>query len=203
MSVSIENLRTFIEFKLLDAKGELSGARMARDLQEFTGFPKSAHRRVPPLGEWLANFSGHPSNPAAVPLVGQKKTQIANIVAGRSGDDRVAQPIEERKGIEGGERLLNAILLPKLVGRGALIGLTGASQCAAIDYGSGSGTVAVDAVGTGAQHGDALSCDVLCAGQGELLVASTDASVADGDGYFASGYQAYARHLAAQLFEPA
>ena len=61
---------------------------------------------------------------------------------------------------------------------------------AAVDYGSGGRAVAVDAVGAGAEDGNVLSRYLFGAGQSELLVASADAAVADGDGHFAAGDQA-------------
>ena len=86
-------------------------------------------------------------------------------------------------------------------GIGAGIGPTtsGTKDGTAIDYGAGGRTVAVDAVGAGAQHGNVVSRYLFGAGEGELLVASADATVADGHGHLAAGDQADARYGAAQF----
>ena len=65
----------------------------------------------------------------------------------------------------------------------------GTSKRAAIHYRAGGGTVAVDAVGAGAEHGHVFSRYFFGAGQGELLVASADAAITNSHGHLAAGDQ--------------
>ena len=129
-------------------------------------------------------------------LVSQQDAQVAKIISGGSGDDGVAERVEKRISIEAGERLPHGF---GASGTGIDLTTAGTKEGAAIDYGSGGRTVAVDAVGAGAQHGNVLSRYLFGAGEGELLVASADATVADGHGHLAAGDQADARYCAAQF----
>src|SRR5208283_595138 len=72
-------------------------------------------------------------------------------------------------------------------------------QGAAVDHGSSGGTVAVNAIGAGAEHGNIVSRYLFGAGESELLVAPARAAIAYGDSYLAAGDQTDARHFAAKL----
>src|ERR1019366_9180032 len=126
-------------------------------------------------------------------LVSQQDAQVTKIISGGSGDKGVGERIENRIGIEAQERVPH--------GFGATGAGIDAGNGAAIDYGAGGGTVAVDAVGAGAQHGNVVSRYWFGAGEGELLIASADAAVADGHGHLAAGDQTDARYGAAQFVQ--
>src|ERR1019366_3252843 len=69
----------------------------------------------------------------------------------------------------------------------------------AIDHGARGRTVTVDAVGPGAEHVNVLSCYLFSTGEGELLIASADATISNGHGNLATRDQTDARYIAAQF----
>jgi hypothetical protein len=95
------------------------------------------------------------------------QAQVTQIVSSGSGDHRVADGREERAGIEGGQRLR------RIVSEGPR-----PRHCGRVDDGSSHLRVAVDTIGSGAQHGQMLALVILeieRALQRELLVASAGA----------------------------
>src|SRR6266852_4857387 len=120
-------------------------------------------------------------------LVSQQDSQVAKIISGGSGDDGVAKRIEKRIGIEVAKRVPHGFYT------------TAPVESAAIDYAAGGRSIAVDAVGAGAQHGNVVSRYWFGAGQRELLIASADASVADGHGHLAARDQTDAGNFASQF----
>src|SRR5271166_136326 len=120
-------------------------------------------------------------------LVSQQDAQVAKIVSGWSSDDGVAERVKKRISIEGGKRVVHGF------------GTGGTTYGAAIDYRASGRTVAVDAVSAGAQHSHIVSRHCFSAGEGELLVASADAAVADGHGHLAARNQTDARYFASQF----
>ena len=131
--------------------------------------------------------------------VAEQDAQVAKIISCGSGDDGVAKGVENRIGIEGGERVADCF------GATRTIASTGGGtiERAAIDYGAGGRTVAVDAVGACAQHGYVVSRNLFRAGESELLVPSADATVADGHGHLAAGDQTDTRYFATQFAQTA
>src|SRR5580658_7078719 len=123
-------------------------------------------------------------------LVSEQDAQIAKIVPGGPGYDRVAERVEKRIGVESSE------CIPYRFGFTAA---SGTAEGAAIDHRAGRWTVSIDAVGAGAENRDVLSGNLSSAGQCELLVASADTPVADRDRHLAAGDQADARNCAAQF----
>src|SRR5260370_18669860 len=96
----------------------------------------------------------------ALTLVTKQDPQIAKIISGGAGGNRVAQGIEGRVSIERGKRLADRVRA------------SGPLYRAAIHDGARCRTVAVNAVRAGAQNGDAFSGNLFRAGQSKLLIAS-------------------------------
>jgi len=104
--------------------------------------------------------------------IGQKDAQIAQIVAGGPGDDRVANRVEKRMGMKTRQSLADDLLAAP------------ARHRAAIGNGSCCGTIAVDAVSARAEDRYIFSGDSLGAGESKLLISTADASIADRDRHF-------------------
>src|SRR6476660_2047966 len=105
-------------------------------------------------------------------LVSQQYPQIAQIISRWTSYNCIPHRLKKRVSIE--SRQVRLHIQP-----------AGSStvKCAAIDDCPGGGTVAVDAVGSGAQHRDCFAGNRRCAGQGKLLVTAAGATVRylDGD----------------------
>ena len=82
----------------------------------------------------------------ALLVVGDEEAEVAEVLAGGSGDDGVAEGGEHGAGVEVGERRLEV----ETEG-------VGAGDGGGVGYGSGCVGVAVDAVGAGAEDGEALA----------------------------------------------
>src|ERR1700691_4781005 len=120
-------------------------------------------------------------------LIGQQEAHVTKIISGWPGEDRTSQFIEERISVEGRERLAHGVCPARTINR------------AAIDDSACGLTVAVDAVGTRAQHRNVFSRYLFGAGEGKLLVASSDTPFANGNRHLAAGDQADTGVAASQL----
>src|SRR5271157_6204510 len=124
--------------------------------------------------------------------VRQKDPKVANIVASWPGDDRISDTVQQRKGVELRERRrhIEAVL------RGAL-------NRGAVHERARSFTVAIDAVGACAQHGNVFARDLLRAIKREVLIATADARIRTHlNSDFAAGDETGARYAAPQLAQP-
>src|SRR6266567_5990969 len=115
-----------------------------------------------------------------------QQPQIAQVVAGGAGNHRIAQGGEERAGVE-----LRQCLF-RIKTKRARPGSRGG-----VGDGSGGAGIAVNAVGSSAEHRDGFpgeTSQFQRAGKRELLVAATGArSAIHGDRHLASRYQAKTR----------
>src|SRR5437868_14735273 len=98
--------------------------------------------------------------------VRQQDSQIAYVVAGRPGHDRVSQGVEQRIRIESSQRR-----------RMIECGRPGSFQRASVGNGAGGGAIAIDAVRSRAQHSDVLASNFLGAVEHKMLVPSTRSAV--------------------------
>src|SRR5881394_1097554 len=106
----------------------------------------------------------------------EKDAEVAEIVAGGSGEEGVAELGEEGKGIATSEEVL----------RRELEGVRAGESCAVGDGASGGG-VAIDAVGSSAENGDGLAGDFFDAGENESGIAAADSLPRDRTADFAVG----------------
>src|SRR5215472_18068700 len=114
-------------------------------------------------------------------LVTQQHAQVAQVVAGRAGDHRISESLEKWESIE----VLESHVGAQASGFGPL-------ERGAVGNRARGETVAVDAIGAGAEHGDVFSGNLGGAAERELLVASAYAAVGQFDGDFSAGKQAHA-----------
>src|ERR1035437_2215861 len=124
-------------------------------------------------------------NTPALVVVGEEEAEVAEVLAGGSGDDGVAEGGEHGAGVEVGEGGF------QMEAEGV-----GAGDGGGVGYGSGGVGVAVDAIGAGAEDGEALAgvlLEVQRAGHDKLLIASSCAgSMVHGDRNLANGDEAEA-----------
>src|SRR2546422_3666389 len=106
----------------------------------------------------------------------EEDAEVAEIVAGWSGEEGVAEVGEEGKGIAASEEVL----------RREFEGVRAGESCAVGDGARGGG-VAIDAVGSSAENGDGLAGDFFDTGENESGVAATDSPPPDRATYFAVG----------------
>src|SRR6266850_685783 len=106
----------------------------------------------------------------------EEDAEVAEILAGGASHEGVAKLVEEGKGITtlGEVRRVEADGL-------------GAGESCSICNRSGGGRVAVDAVGAGAEHGDAMAGDSFDARENERGVATSDSLPHDNAADFAIG----------------
>ena len=122
----------------------------------------------------------------------EKDAEIAEIVAGGSGEEGVAEVGEEGKGVAASEEVL----------RREMEGVRAGERCA-VGNGARGGGVAVDAVGSGAENGDGLAGDFFNASENEGGIAAADSLPRDRTADFAVGDErdAPAGIRAAEVFE--
>ena len=122
----------------------------------------------------------------------EEDAEIAEIVAGGSGEEGVAEVGEEGKGVATSEEVL----------RREFEGVRAGESCAVGDGARGGG-VAIDAVGSSAENGDGLAGDFFDTGENESGVAATDSLPRDRAADFAVGDErdGLARVRAAEVFK--
>ena len=106
----------------------------------------------------------------------EKDAEVAEIVAGGSGEEGVVEVGEEGKGIATSEEVL----------RREFEGVRAGESCAVGD-GARGGRIAVDAVGSSAEDGDRLAGDFFDAGENESGIAAADSLPCDWTADFAVG----------------
>ena len=95
-------------------------------------------------------------------LTGQQDSQVPQVIAGRAGDDDIAKRVEKGISIKTSQR-----------GAGVKAFSLSSVERSSVRYRACGWAVAINAVGSRAQHGDVLAGDLLSAGQRELQVAAT------------------------------
>src|SRR5579862_412417 len=123
-------------------------------------------------------------------LIGKQNAQVAQVIPCWPGDYRVAERIEKWIGIESGETPPDGL------------DAAGADNSTAIDHRTCGRTIAVDTVRPRAEYRDVFSGNWFGTSERELLIASADATVADGHRYFPTREQTDSRHFAAQFPDP-
>src|SRR6202043_2265004 len=94
---------------------------------------------------------------------GDQDAQVSQIVSGRTGDDRVMQPVEK----------CICVAALKRVARIEACSM-GARKCIAVGNSASSGTVSVDAIRSGAKHCDVLTRDFLDAREHEGRISTAN-----------------------------
>src|ERR1022692_402563 len=107
--------------------------------------------------------------------MGQQNAQVSKIISSRPSDNRVAQAIEERVGVEPCERTPHGLSVP-----------ADTKHRASVNHRPGGWTVPVDAIGPCTQDSYVVSRNRFGAGQRELLVAPARPPVSNGNCYFSS-----------------